>query len=100
MFGCMNKLDRNFFLRKRDFLYLYVPLLPFLHPECLLFVPAAGHRLAVRPDTPWSADGNAAPTPHWTDPWLTHRRRVVESGSRYRPTQMQLNGFNGERIST
>lgn len=55
--------------------HMLVPLLPFRHPGCLLSVPAGGRRLAVRPDTPWSTDGNAAPTPRWTDPCLTRGRR-------------------------
>lgn len=54
-----------------------VPLPPFLHPECRPSAPAAGRRPAVRPDTPWSADGNAAPTPHWTGPLMHQLKSAV-----------------------
>lgn len=54
-----------------------VPLPPFLHPECHPSAPAAGRRPAVRPDTPWSADGNAAPTPHWTGPLTQQLKSAV-----------------------
>lgn len=47
---------------------LLAPLPPFLHPECRPSAPAAGRRPAVRPDTPWSADGSATPTPRLTGP--------------------------------
>lgn len=59
------------------FLKVYLPWPPSQHPERLLSAPAAGRRLAAAPDTPWSADGNAAASPRWRDPCSTRTHTQV-----------------------